>query len=140
MNAEVFLDTNIFIYQLDGSDPEKSSIAQDIIFQGLANRSACISWQVLQECVNTIRRKAEIPLNQYKVRQYVETVLFPLWTVVSTKEIYLKALNIHNRHCFAFWDSLIIASALDSGCSKLYTEDLQHGQNIQDLKIVDPFS
>ncbi|MEF8823519.1 MAG: PIN domain-containing protein [Desulfohalobiaceae bacterium] len=139
MNAEAFLDTNLFIYQLEYRDAFKASIAEDLIFKGIDDGTACISFQVVQECINTVRRKAEIPLDTFEVQRYLETVLFPLWAVMPSQNLYMNALHIEQRYDFGFYDSLIIASAIDSGCTKLYTEDLQHGQRIQSLQIINPF-
>ena len=139
MNAEAFLDTNLFIYQLEYLDSFKASVAEDLIFRGIAVGNACISFQVIQECLNTIRRKSEIPLGPFEVQRYLETVLCPLWTVMPNKNLYINSLYIQQRYDFGFYDSLIIASALDSGCTKLYTEDLQHGQRIQYIEIINPF-
>ena len=139
MSAEAFLDTNLFIYQLEYLDPFKASVAEDLIYRGIADGTACISFQVIQECLNTVRRKAEIPLDGFEVQRYMETVLFPLWSVMPKQNLYINALHIQQRYDFGFYDALIIASARDSGCTKLYTEDLQHGQRIQQVEIINPF-
>ncbi|MBS3779157.1 MAG: PIN domain-containing protein [Desulfovermiculus sp.] len=139
MSVDFFLDTNLFIYQLEFLDEQKGKIAESIITQGIANGNACISFQVIQECLHTIRRKAEIPLAQDETRRYLETVLFPLWRIMPSQKIYLRALSIQDRYGFAFYDSLIVAAALDRGCSRLYSEDLQHGQRIECLVIENPF-
>lgn len=140
MSVDFFLDTNLFIYQLEFLDERKGRIAESLITQGIANGNACISFQVIQECLNTIRRKAEIPLGQVETQKYLETVLFPLWRGMPSRQIYLQALSIQDRYGFSFYDSLIVAAALDNGCSRLYSEDLQHGQRIERLVIENPFS
>jgi predicted nucleic acid-binding protein len=54
--------------------------------------------------------------------------------------IIKKAIDIKSKYKFSFWDSLIVASALENKCGILYTEDLQHGQVIEtNLKVVNPF-
>jgi predicted nucleic acid-binding protein len=140
MNAEFFLDTNLFIYQLEFLDEKKGKIAENIITRGIACGNACISFQVIQECINTIRRKAEIPLGQAETQKYLETVLFPLWRIMPSRQMYLRALSIQDRYGFTFYDSLIVTAALDKGCSRLYSEDLQHGQRIERLVIENPFA
>ena len=140
MSAECFIDTNIFVYQIEAADPRKSDIANEIIRHGLETGDACISFQVLQECVNTFLRKAEIPLTVGQIRQYLEAVLAPLLRVSAHLEIYQHSLDIHARYHYGFYDSLIIAAALDAGCTRLYTEDLQHGQRIGQLAIENPFA
>lgn len=139
MNGKVFLDTNLFVYQLEFVDEQKGRLAEEIIFHGIAKGTACISFQVVQECLNTIRRKAEIPLDHANTRRYMEAVLFPLWRIMPSQDLYVKALEIQSRFVFHFYDSLIIAAALESGCSRLYSEDLQHNQRIEHLTIENPF-
>lgn len=62
MSVEYFIDANVFIYPLERLDPRKSDITEQLITKGIATRTACISFQVVQECLNTAIRKAEIPL------------------------------------------------------------------------------
>lgn len=52
---------------------------------------------------------------------------------------YARALALQDRHRFSFYDSLIVAAALEAGCRRLLTEDLQHGQRIEGLRIENPF-
>ena len=139
MNAKVFLDTNIFIYQLEWLDASKASKAQELIYKGIADGNACISFQVIQECLNTAIRKSEVPLEQSQAIRYLDTVLYPLWAVMPNKNLYISSMQIQQRYTFSFFDSLIIASALEAGCQTLYTEDLQHNQKIQNLTIINPF-
>jgi len=139
MSADVFIDTNVFIYHLDGTDERKQGVADRLIRRGLATGEACISFQVVQECLNTILRKAEVPLSGEEARQYLDVVLVPLLQVPATAALYHRALDIQGRYRFGFYDSLIVAGALASGCSRLATEDLQHGQRIEGLTVFDPF-
>lgn len=139
MSAEVFIDTNVFIYQLDTSDPRKQAVAERIVRDGLAAGDACISFQVVQECLNTVLRKARVVLQVEQARMYLETVLLPMLQVPSSPALYHRALDIQGRYRFSFYDSLIVAAALAAGCSRLLSEDLQHGQRVEGLTIVDPF-
>ena len=139
MNARDFIDTNVFVYQLERIDARKATIADRLIRQGITNGAACISFQVVQECFNTALRKAEIPLAEDDLRRYLEAVLMPLLRVHSSVHLYRSSLDIHDRYGFSYYDSLIVAAALEAGCTRLYTEDMQHGQRIDRLTIVDPF-
>ena len=139
MNAKDFIDTNVFVYQLERIDARKAAIADRLIRRGIVNGTACISSQVVQECFNTALRKAEIPLTENDLRRYLESVLVPLLRVQSSSLLYHSSLDIHSRYGFSYYDSLIVAAALEAGCTRLYTEDLQHGQQIQQLTIIDPF-
>jgi predicted nucleic acid-binding protein len=139
MSVDRFIDTNVFIYQLDTRDPRKHAIADRIVGEALARDNACISFQVIQECLNTVLRKAEITLDAAAARLYVDTVLAPLDRVASSIELYRSALHLQQRWKFSFYDSLIVAAALEAGCKHLLSEDLQHGQRIGTLRIENPF-
>lgn len=139
MSAEDFIDTNVFIYHLDASDPRKQAIAERIIRQALTGGNACISYQVIQEFLNTALRKAQVTLDIAQGRAYLETVLAPLLRVSASVALYRRALEVQARWGFGFYDSLIVAAALTAGCTRLLSEDLQHGQRIETLTIHDPF-
>lgn len=139
MNAERFFDTNLFIYQLEGLDQRKTELADRLIRQGIERGTACISFQVIQECLNTALRKAEIPLTPAQMQSYLEAVLAPLYRISASLGLYRRALDIQTRYRYGFYDALIIAAALEAGCSRLYSEDLQGGQQIEGLTIVNPF-
>jgi len=139
MSAESFIDTNLFIYQLVASDERKSATADRIIRKGIETRDACISFQVVQECLNTVLRKAEIPLSTDETKQYLDHVLAPLFRVPASLSVYRSALDLQTRYRYGFYDSLVIAAALDAGCTRLYSEDLQDGQRIGGLTIKNPF-
>ena len=139
MSAEYFIDTNLFIYQLEASEERKAATADRIIRKGIETRNACISFQVVQECLNIALRKAEIPLSSDEAKQYLENVLAPLFRVPASLSLYRRVLDLQTRYRYGFYDSLIIAAALDAGCTLLYSEDLQDGQRIEGLTIRNPF-
>lgn len=139
MSAEAFIDTNVFVYHLDTTDKRKHAIAERIIRDGLASGNACISFQVVQECLNTALRKAEVALDTDAARSYLDTVLIPLLQVPASAALYHRALDVRTRWQFSFYDSLIVAAALAAGCSRLVSEDLQHGQRIDSLTVHNPF-
>jgi len=139
MSVESFIDTNVFVYQLERSDVRKATAAERLIEQGIASGTACISFQVVQECLNTALRKAQKPLDVDEMRKYLQSVLALLYRVPPSLRLYYAALDIQVRYRFSFYDSLIVAAALEAGCKRLYSEDLQHGQQIQGLIIENPF-
>ncbi|HEY6133017.1 MAG TPA: PIN domain-containing protein [Rubrivivax sp.] len=140
MSAEVFIDTNVFVYHLDSTDQRKHRIAEGIVRDALANHRACISFQVVQECLNAATRKAAVPLTPEQARSYLDVVLLPLMQVVPSSALYHRAVDVQQRWKFSFYDSLIVAAALSAGCSRLLTEDLQHGQRIEALTVHNPFA
>lgn len=139
MPADYFIDTNIFVYDLVASDPHKQEIAESLIRSALATGRGCISYQVVNECLNVALRLGEPALPSSAARRYLANILEPLVTVPSTAGLYHRALDIHMRYQFHFYDALIVAGAIAAGCSTLYSEDLQNGQRIEDLVITNPF-
>jgi predicted nucleic acid-binding protein len=139
MSAERFIDTNLFIYQLEAQDKRKFAVADRIIREAIDTGNACISFQVIQECLNTMLRKAEITLSGHETRTYLEAVLSPLFQITASIALYQRGIDIQARYKYGFYDSLIIAAALQAGCNTLYSEDLQHGQSIEGLMIENPF-
>jgi predicted nucleic acid-binding protein len=139
MSAELFIDSNVLIYQLDTRDRRKHGIAERIVAEAVATDNACISFQVIQECLNTVLRKAEVKLDLEGAKAWLDTVLEPLLAVHSSAVLYQQALAVQARWKFSFYDALIVAAALQAGCRQLLTEDLQHGQRIESLEIVNPF-
>lgn len=139
MPAELFLDTNLFIYQIEALDEKKAPIADRIIGEGISSGNTCISFLVVQECLNTFARKAEIRLGPDQMHDYLDAVLAPLMQVGASIDLYRKAVEVQARYGYSFYDALIIAAALEAGCARLLTEDMQHGQRIEGLMIVNPF-
>ena len=137
MSADDFLDTNVFVYLFDEADESKRRQAEILVNNVLVRRTGCISFQVVQETLNVLNRRTETPVDQ--LREFLDDILVPLWQVNPTASLYRNAISLQSRHGFSFYDSLIVAAALEAGCTRLYSEDLQHGQRIQGLTIVNPF-
>lgn len=138
MSAD-FIDSNVFIYLFEKADQRKWQIARLLIQDALENSSAVISFQVVQETMNVISRKLVNPATHQDALQFLDKVMYPLWKVNPSREFYRRGLDIQARYRFSFYDSLIIAAALEGGCKTLYSEDLQHGQTLQGLVIENPF-
>jgi predicted nucleic acid-binding protein len=139
MSARFFIDTNIIIYSFDSLVPDKRSIAQQLITKALSGGNGVISSQVFQEFVNFALKTKNNPMSLEQVRRYSNKVLRALCRVQSSFDLYQNAFNIKEKTKFSWYDSLIIAGALEADCEILYSEDLQHSQNIQGLVIVNPF-
>lgn len=135
-----FLDTNIFAYSFDEINSAKQSCAENIIEKALTTQQGVISYQVVQEFCNLATRKFVAPLPAAEQRLYLQRVLMPLCRVLPSFALYNLAIDIREQYKFSFYDALIVASAIEACCKILYTEDLQHGQNILGIKIVNPFN
>ena len=139
MSGADFFDTNVLIYLFDRDDPRKRGIAEQLLRQALDDGTAVISHQVVQETLHVVTRKIKPALNADEAQQTLTHVLVPLWRVMPSPALYARALTLQARQGFSFYDSLIVAAALEGGCNRLLTEDLQHGQRIDGLTIENPF-
>jgi predicted nucleic acid-binding protein len=138
MSAE-FLDSNVFVYLFDETAPQKRDIAQALIQSGLESGTTMISHQVVQETLNVIRGKLAKPATPEQARRFMDAVLIPMWRITPNRDLFHRALDVQSRYRYGFYDALIIASALQGGCTRLYSEDLHHGQEIEGLTIENPF-
>ncbi len=134
-----FIDSNIFVYLFDETDEHKRGAAASIVESGLQTNSASISFQVVQETLNVLTRKLATPMTVEGAKRFLENILVPLWRVSPSSALYYQALDVQARYRYGFYDSLIVAAALDAGCDRLYSEDMQSGQRIEGLKIENPF-
>ena len=136
MSGRSFLDTNLLVYTDDLGEPRKREIALGLVDLCMERSSGVVSSQVLQEYFVIVRKKlgvsAEIARRKVELFARFDVALIGL-------EDILAAIDLHRLHSFSFWDALVIRSAARSGCSVLYSEDLQHGRRIDGLEIVNPF-
>jgi predicted nucleic acid-binding protein len=139
MNAKYFIDTNIIIYSFDHGEPGKQKKAIHILDEALNGQKGCISYQVVQEFLNVALKKFAVPLTWQDCRDFLHMALEPLCEIHSSIQLYHQALDISERWRYSFYDALIISAALQSSCKILYSEDLQHDQNIHDIRIINPF-
>ena len=134
--TNTFLDSNILVYAFDKSDLEKHNTSKNIINNG----GFCISVQVVNEFVNVVTSKIETKISYEKVSDIID--LFPLFLTIKNLsfETSRSAIKLKNKYRYSYFDSLILASALENDCDILFSEDLQHNQIIENkLKIINPF-
>ena len=139
MNGRFFLDTNIFVYSFDRASTAKRNRSQDLIERALKTGEGITSYQVVQEFFNVALRKFSKPMTAAEAEQYLSAVFRPLMTVNSSQALYAEALRLTQRYRFSWYDSLILAGALEGQCGVIYSEDLQHGQKIGTVRIENPF-
>jgi predicted nucleic acid-binding protein len=138
MIDSVFLDTNVLVYVFDRDATKKQARARRILAgEGAAGR-AFISTQVLQEFYVTVTRKLARPLPVADAERAV-IGLATLPVVQLDTATVLAAIRASQVHQLSFWDALIVQAALDSGCTRLLSEDMQHGREIGTLRIENPF-
>jgi len=136
MTAPVFVDTNVFLYALDAADKAKQKAARDWRAALWQTRLGRISYQVLAEFyVNALRLK---PSAGDDARAEVRDLLAWNPLVVDAAVVEL-GWRFQDRYQLAFWDSLILAAAKLLACGYLLTEDLQTGQILDGIEVVNPF-
>ncbi|MEX0783064.1 MAG: PIN domain-containing protein [Dehalococcoidia bacterium] len=138
MSVEAF-DTNVFIYYFDETDARKKAIARSLVQTALSTSDVAISYQVVQETLNALTTKFRLPANEGDLEGFFRGVLVPLWTIMPSPALYERGLQTRRRYQLHFYDALVVAGALHAGCRRLLSEDLQHGQVIEGLTIVNPF-
>lgn len=134
-----FIDSNIVVYMYDRRDPGKQAHAKQLLKEAFLSESGCISYQVIQESLNVFSRKETQLDKPVDLSNLLEEILDPLCCIYPSTKLFRSALDIKNRWRYSFYDSLIIAAALEANCKMLYSEDLQHQQKIETLTIINPF-
>lgn len=134
MSDKVFLDSNIVVYSYSNSEPIKKQIARKLI----SENETVISTQVLQELSNIVTKKFKLTYSEASV--LIKECIQNNKVYTNNPDTILLACQIAEKYKFSFYDSLIISSALENGCSILYSEDLHDRQIIEDrLEVVNPF-
>lgn len=139
MSGRFFLDTNVFVYSFDSRAPKKAQRAEQLIRQAIQTGSGIVSYQVVQEFFNVALRRFAQPMTLVEAEQYLSTTFRPLLTIHSSQALYGEALQTALRYKLPWYDALIVASAMEGTCDVLYSEDLQHGQRFESLKVCNPF-
>jgi predicted nucleic acid-binding protein len=139
MSVKCFLDTNIFVYSFDKSAPIKARTSSQLIRQAVATRTGIVSYQVVQEFLNVALRRFSQPMTNAEAEQYLSMVFRPLLAVHSSQALYSEALRLHGKHRLSWYDSLIVAAAIEAECGVLYSEDLQHGRKFGELQVRNPY-
>ena len=136
MPARSFFDTNVLIYADDKAAPAKQRKAVDLVAEHRRARTGVVSLQVLQEYFVTVTKKLQV--DAAIARRKVE--LLAEFDVASPEvSDILAAIDLHRLHRFSFWDALILRAAKQSGCSILFSEDMQGSREVDGVRIVNPF-
>ena len=133
-----FIDTNILVYAHDCSAGNKREIARDLLENLWEEKNGCLSIQVLQEFYVIVTRKIKQPVNPQQAAKVIKN--YNQWPLHSPNvEDLLEAINIQKQAPISFWDALIIRSAQRLGCTCLWTEDLNNGQDYVGILVKSPF-
>lgn len=134
---KVFFDSNVLIYVVDDRDKRKQKIAVDLITKSIEDENGMISTQSLQEFYNATTRK--LLCTPDKAKDYAQIFAESFGVKQVDTELIFNAIDISIKNQLSFWDSLIVSAAQDSGCIAVYSEDLNDGQIIEGVKILNPF-
>lgn len=138
MNDKAFFDTNLLVYAFDQGSPKRQAVAKRLIGEYGSEGNLVLSTQVLQEFYVVTTQKLSTPMAKEEAAEVVKDLgEFPL--VQVDKGIIGRAMDRHRAGEFSFWDCLIVEAALQSGCSRLLSEDMQSGRHIDTLEILNPF-
>ena len=135
MSDSIFLDTNILVYAYSDTELQKQTIARKLVSENIS----FISTQVLQELSSTLSRKFK--KSWPEITDAVKEVSLSNLVHANSEATIQQPIKIADQYKFSFYDSLIIAAALECKCSKLYSEDMSHGQLIEkQITIINPFA
>jgi predicted nucleic acid-binding protein len=138
MTDRVFVDTNVLIYAHDLDAGLKHDRAAAIVADLWEKENGIISTQVLQEFYVNVTRKIARPLTPAAARGIIRNYL--AWRVEPNEpSAVLLASEIAEKNRLSLWDALIVAAAARSGADRILSEDLNHGQVIEGIRIENPF-
>jgi predicted nucleic acid-binding protein len=136
MSARSFFDTNVLVYADDKSAPDKQRRALELVAEHRRARTGVVSLQVLQEYFVTVTRKLRVDASI--ARRKLE-LLAEFDVAAPDVADVLAAIDLHRLHGFSFWDALILRTAKQAGCRALFSEDWQHGGEVDGIRIINPF-
>jgi len=133
MKDKIFIDSNIFLYTFDKRDEKKQKVSKEITLSS----NNTISIQVINEVSNNLIKKFKFDNNM--VKKFIKSCYNRYEIINFTKETFLLACNIRESYNISYYDSLIVSTALNSKCTILYSEDMQHKLKIDNIVILNPF-
>ncbi len=138
MTEKVFVDSNVLIYSKDLAVSKKHTQAFEWMEYLWNSRQGRLSFQVLNEFYVAVTRKLKPGLKKELAREEVRDFL--AWNPVAIDEsILIRSWAVEDRYALSSWDSLIVAAAELQGCRYILTEDLQDGQELFGIRIINPF-
>jgi predicted nucleic acid-binding protein len=133
-----FVDTNILVYTIDPTEPEKRYLVGELLKEGMRAGTLVLSPQSLNEFYRVVTERRRF-LDRDAARRLMSSFL-PYCTAPLDRETTVTAWTIQDEQGFGWWDSLLLASAIRAGCSTFFSEDLQAGRRISGLTILNPFA
>lgn len=138
MTDKVFVDSNVLIYAHDQDADVKQQRASERLRELWENGLGRLNTQVLEEFYVNVTQKIKKPLSRSQAREVIRN--YGLWVESAiTPSTVVRASEISEAWRLAFWDSMIVAAAEQDGAGELLSEDLNHGQVIAGVRVVNPF-
>jgi predicted nucleic acid-binding protein len=136
INLASFIDSNILIYAQALDQPNKQNIALTLLRRLKLEEHGVLSTQVLQEYCNVGLRKRRLNVDhvRHQLRSHEQFEV-----VQVTPAIIQSALDLHQTRSLSFYDAMILQAAITSGCDTLYREDMNAGEIVNGVKIINPF-
>ncbi len=134
-----FVDTNVIVYAYDADAPAKRVRALEVLGDASEFGELVCSTQVLGELFNVVTRKRNPPMTVAQARAEVQAYL-PLARVSTDNALVMRAIDLCSEKSVSFWDALIVAAAARAGAATLLTEDLNDGEEMLGVQILDPFT
>ena len=139
-NHRALVDTNILVYAHDIREPTKRSLARALLNKLHEKQLGVLSVQVLNEFYAVITRpRRGITLSHGNAQQLVRDLVLAWDILPLTSTISLHAIGNLERYSLSFWDALIWATAGANGLRCVYSEDFQHGREIEGVLFINPF-
>ncbi len=136
MKERTFFDTNVLVYADDLDGGAKREVARQLLRDALVSATGVVSTQVLQEFFVVATRKLGV---DPEVARRKVALVAQMDLVLIRLDLILGAIDLHRLHPLSFWDALVVKSAAAAGCTRILTEDLNHGEVIDGVQVVDPF-
>jgi predicted nucleic acid-binding protein len=134
----VFVDTNVLLYSEDGAHPQKQARAIAWLTELWKRRCGRLSTQVLNEFYVSATRRVQPPMPAGDARAEVRR--YQRWNPWLVDHATVEtAWAIESRFGLSYWDALVVAAARHLRCRYLLSDDLQHGQRLDDVEVVNPF-
>lgn len=137
--GSAFVDSNILLYAFLSKEPVKARKATALLDELSRTRSGVMSYQVLQEFVNVMRKGARPPMDVDRCEHIVSEMAGRFEMVSPSLTLLQRALQLHSRYQISWYDALIVAAAQAGRCAVLYSEDLSSGQDYGDVRVINPF-
>lgn len=137
----IAVDTNIYVYALDGSSPDKQAQSAGLFgsMTGPAQERPLL-WQVACEFLAFLRRQqAKQRLDDTAVELEVASLLSNHRLITPTPNVVPIALDLTRAHSLSHWDSLLLAACINAGVTTLYSEDMAHGMTYDTVTVLNPF-